>query len=85
MNQVGKQHLVSKTMRLLSKKTIICLESVLPYLLKLLVMKISKLYQNLCLKALANVYRSSRHLQEHTFNGLTKVRRVTFGNNKAFA
>ena len=39
MNQVGKQHLVSKTMRLLSKKTIIYLERVSAYLLKLLVMK----------------------------------------------
>ena len=39
---------------------------------KLLVMKISSLSQNLCLKALANVHRSSCHLQEHTINGLAK-------------
>ena len=58
MNQVGKEHLVSKTMRLLSKKTIIYLDSVLPYLLKLLVMKVFSLSQNLCLKVLANVHRT---------------------------
>ena len=64
MNQVGKQHLVSEIMRLLLKKAIIFLESVLSYLLKLLVMlvmKISSLSQNVCLKALGNIHQSLHH------------------------
>ena len=62
----GQATLVSKTMRLLSQKIIIYLRSLLPYLLKLLVIKISSLSQNLCLKTLAKVQQSLCHLQEHT-------------------
>ena len=39
-------------------------------------MKISSLFQNFCLKALANVHRNSRHLQEYTINRLTKFHTV---------
>ena len=84
MNQEGKQHLILKKMRLSSKKTVIYLESMLPYLLKLLVMEMPSLPQNLHWQTTTEARATFRNTLSMAWQRFILFR-ATFGKNKALA